>query len=161
MQQQFKNFLRASPSICAKNFPFCTSKPYFFYFTHPFLQNIHISLSILHIYSIKYSFFYIFYYFLTRGLSLSLSLSLTTSHSLSDPTTVIITQPPSSRNPYLYTCFVLFLFLILMVDRSRNPDETETQTHSTQNPRLIGAKVDQIHSSAAAAKVNQTRNPNA
>ena len=27
---------------------------YFFYFTHTFLQNTHISLSILHIYSIKY-----------------------------------------------------------------------------------------------------------
>ena len=26
----------------------------FFYFTHPLLQNINISLSILHIYSIKY-----------------------------------------------------------------------------------------------------------
>ena len=29
----------------------------FFYFTHSFLQNTHISLSILHIYFIKYSFF--------------------------------------------------------------------------------------------------------
>ena len=28
----------------------------FFYFTHPLLQNTHINLSILHIYSIKYSF---------------------------------------------------------------------------------------------------------
>ena len=56
-------------------FPFCTFKTYFFYFSNSFLQNTHISLSILHIYSIKYSFFYIFYYFLTRGLSLSLSLS--------------------------------------------------------------------------------------
>ena len=31
-----------------------------FYFTHPILQNTHISLSILHFYSIKYSFFYNF-----------------------------------------------------------------------------------------------------
>ena len=29
---------------------------FFFYFTHPLLQNTHISLFILHIYSIKYSF---------------------------------------------------------------------------------------------------------
>ena len=28
---------------------------FFFYFTHLFLQNTHINLSILHIYSIKYS----------------------------------------------------------------------------------------------------------
>ena len=41
---------------------FCT-KNYFFYFTHQFLQNTHISLSILHIYSIKYSFFYNFLLF--------------------------------------------------------------------------------------------------
>ena len=34
---------------------------YFFYFTHPLLQNTHISLSILHIYSIKYSFFFTFF----------------------------------------------------------------------------------------------------
>ena len=36
---------------------------YFFYFTHSFLQNTYISLSILHIYSIKYSFFYNFLLF--------------------------------------------------------------------------------------------------
>ena len=35
------------------------------YFTHQFLQNTHISLSILHIYSIKYSFFYIFFIILS------------------------------------------------------------------------------------------------
>ena len=45
------------------------------------------------------------------------------SLSLSDLTTVIITQPPSSRNPDLLDpSFVIFLFLILMVDRSRNLD---------------------------------------
>ena len=36
---------------------FCKKKPTFFYFTYPLLQNTHISLSILHIYLIKYSFF--------------------------------------------------------------------------------------------------------
>ena len=44
---------------------FCI-KNYFFYFTNSFLQNTSISLSIIHIYSIKYSFFIIFYYFLTH-----------------------------------------------------------------------------------------------
>ena len=115
-------------------FHFAHLKPTFFYFTHLFLQNTHISLSILHIYLIKYSFFYIFYYFLTHGpslfLSLSLSLFVSLSHclflslSLLDLTT--ITQPQSRQNLDLFTCFVLFLFLILMVNRSRNPDEAET-----------------------------------
>ena len=35
--------------------PFCKKKHAFLYFTHSFLQNTNISLSILHIYSIKYS----------------------------------------------------------------------------------------------------------
>ena len=52
--------VRASTSICANFFPFCTSKIYFFHFTHIFLQNTHISLSIIHIYSNK-----IFIFFLT------------------------------------------------------------------------------------------------
>ena len=94
-------------------FHFAHLKPTFVYFTHSFLQNTHISLSILHIYSIKYSFFYIFYYFLTHGLSLSHCLSLSLK-------LIIITQPPSSQKLDLFTCFVLFLFLILMVDQSRN-----------------------------------------
>ena len=45
--------VRAITSVGAKFFPFCTSKTYFFYFTHSFLQNTYISLSILHVYSNK------------------------------------------------------------------------------------------------------------
>ena len=45
--------IRAFASMNAKFFPFCTSKIYFFYFTLLFLQNTHISLSIIHIYSNK------------------------------------------------------------------------------------------------------------
>ena len=49
------------------------------------------------------------------------------SLSLLDPTTVIITQPPSSRNPDLSDpSFVIFSFIILMVNRSQNLDEVET-----------------------------------
>ena len=44
---------RASTLVCVNFFPFCTSKTYFFYITHLFLQNTHISLSIIHIYSNK------------------------------------------------------------------------------------------------------------
>ena len=51
-------------------FVYFAQKNYFFYFIHQFLQNTYISLSILHIYSIKYSFFYNFLYFLTHYPSL-------------------------------------------------------------------------------------------
>ena len=51
---------------------FCTKKNYFFYFTHLFLQNTYINQSILHIYSIKYSFFYNFLLF-PHSLPLSLT----------------------------------------------------------------------------------------
>ena len=57
-------------SWCKFSF-FFAQKSYFFYFTHSFLQDTYISLSILHIYSIKYSFFYNFLLF---------SLSLLFSH---------------------------------------------------------------------------------
>ena len=50
---------------------FYKKKIYFFYFTHSLLQNTHIGLFILHIYSIKYSFFTIFYYSLPHYPSLS------------------------------------------------------------------------------------------
>ena len=58
-------------SKCKRFLVFYTKNLLFFYFTHQFLQNSHISLFILHIYLIKYSFFTIFYYFLTHYSSLS------------------------------------------------------------------------------------------
>ena len=70
---------RATISARANFLSILQEKPYFFYFTHPLLQNTYISLSILHIYLIKYSFFTIFYY------SPSPPLSLTDQHSLTDP----------------------------------------------------------------------------
>ena len=84
-------------------FHFAHLKPTFVYFTHSFLQNTHISLSILHIYSIKYSFFYIFYYFLTHGLSLShcLSLSPRPNHHHHHPATI----KPKARSVYLLCAF--------------------------------------------------------
>ena len=77
---------------------FCTKKSTFFYFTHLILQNTHIGLSILHIYSIKYSFFYHFFI-----------IFFTASLSLLYPTTIIITtwsanhsrsNQPKIRNPF-------------------------------------------------------------
>ena len=80
---------------------FCTKKLLFyfilFYFTHLFLQNTHISLFILHIYSIKYSFFYNFFIIFSPSLLLShrsnlKPISLPTSLSLSH-------QPNNNYNP--------------------------------------------------------------
>ena len=93
----FKN-VRAITSV-GVNFPsILHKKSYFFYFTHSFLQNTHISLSILHIYSIKYSFFYNFLLFSPlplfshkpnpkgpKPISLKTTLSLSLSRSLTDP----------------------------------------------------------------------------
>ena len=49
--------LRVTTSVRANFLSVLQEKTYFFYFTHSLLQNTHISLSILHIYLIKYSFF--------------------------------------------------------------------------------------------------------
>ena len=49
--------VRAFTSVLLNFLSILHEKTYFSYFTHPLLQNTHISLSILHIYSIKYSFF--------------------------------------------------------------------------------------------------------
>ena len=92
--------LRATTSVRSNFLSILQEKTYFFYFTHPLLQNIHISLSILHIYSIKYSFFYIFYYFLTHGLS----LSLRPNHRHHHPAT--IKPKPRSLKPKLCDFFV-------------------------------------------------------
>ena len=59
--------IRASTSVCAKLFPFCTSKTYFFYFTCLFLQNTSISLSIIHIYSNKIFIFLTLWIVTVRG----------------------------------------------------------------------------------------------
>ena len=94
------------PSILHKK------KNYFFYFTHPFLQNTHISPFILHNYSIKYSFFYNFLLF-PHSLPLFLTdptLPTITPHLatiITHPTTIIKeSQPiqsgqnnPSTRKP--------------------------------------------------------------
>ena len=83
--------LRASASVNAKNLSILQKKTCFFYFAHLFLQNSHISFSIIHIYSIKYLFF---------PLS-SLSQTQHNPHSHHHPTTQqpssshTTTQPPS------------------------------------------------------------------
>ena len=77
------NNLRATASVCANFLSILQEKTYFFYFTHLLLQNTHISLSILHIYSIKHSFF--LHFFIISFPLLSRTLSQTQNH-----------QPPST-----------------------------------------------------------------
>ena len=76
-------------------------KTYFFYFTHLFLQNTHISLFILHIYSIKYLFF-LHFFIISFPLLLSGTLSqtqhkpkITHTHQPTHPPTH---PPPSTHN---------------------------------------------------------------
>ena len=65
---QFTTNLRLTALVRANFFIYFARKTYFLHFTRLLLQNTHINLSILLIYSIKYSFFYIFYYFLPSPL---------------------------------------------------------------------------------------------
>ena len=77
--------IRAITSV-GVNFPsILHKKSYFFYFTHSFLQNTHISLSILHIYSIKYSLFFYFLLFSPSPKPISLRTTLSLSHRLEPP----------------------------------------------------------------------------
>ena len=86
--------LRASTLVDANFLSILHKKNYFFFFffffTHQFLQNTHISLSILHIYSIKYSFFYNFLLF---PHSLPLSLTDSTLPTITPHPATIITHP--------------------------------------------------------------------
>ena len=80
--------LRASTSVCANFLFILQEKTYFFYFTLQLLQNTHISLSILHIYLIKYSFFLHFLLFPSFS-SLSQSHHLVFSvHTHTQPATL-------------------------------------------------------------------------
>ena len=106
--------LRAITSVGAKFFPFCTSKTYFFYFTHSFLQNTHISLSILQDILIKYYFFSIFlllfstnFPYHTRPLFLSVSLIFLIHSSFSIP----ISLPLSTDHLSLSLFYLLSFFL--------------------------------------------------
>ena len=72
-------------SRCKFSFYFAQKKTTFFYFTHSFLQNTHISLSILHIYSIKYSLFFYFLLFSPSPKPISLITTLSLSHRPEPP----------------------------------------------------------------------------
>ena len=59
--------VRASTSVRVNFFSFYTSKTYLFYFTHLFLQNTYINLSIIHIYSNKIFIFLTLWTVTVRG----------------------------------------------------------------------------------------------
>ena len=99
-------------------------KTCFFYFTHVFLQNTYFNLSILHIYSIKYSLFYNFLLFTS-----SLPLSLTDPQSI----TINDQSTPSHHHHHRHhpTSIV----------KKNQPTQSETHsisnqliTHQTRNP---------------------------
>ena len=121
------SIFRAFTSVLLNFLSILHEKTYFFYFIHPLLQNTHNSLSILHIYSIKYSLFYNFLLF-TPSLP---SLSQTHSHHhhhhhhLATITTIIRNQKPLNQKPI-----------------SRQTDQNSIRTHliSTQNQRKINIR---------------------
>ena len=116
--------LRAFTSVLLNFLSILHEKTYFFYFTHPFLQNTHIGLSILHIYSIKYSFFYNFLLFLTHYPSLSQTEHYQWSFH---------TQPPSLRkaNPFNPAKSIPLLENPLI--KQREIKESQIITHLTWN----------------------------
>ena len=87
-------YLRATTLVSAKFLSILQEKTYFFYFTHPLLQNTYISLSILHIYLIKYSFFLHFLLFP------SLSHLVFSVHTHTQPAT--LQQNPATDSPIFH-----------------------------------------------------------
>ena len=91
--------LRAITSV-GVNFPsILHQKNYFFYFTHSFLQNTHINLSILHIYSIKYSFFLQFFIILSLIAFLSQTQSERTETHLPQNNSLSHKPKPAPHKP--------------------------------------------------------------
>ena len=122
MENRSSHFLGIHKSIHisgCKFFIYFAQKTYFFYFTHPILQNTHISLSILHIYSIKYSFFYHFLLFSSLPLSPSQS------------------QPPSSSLPRLANHLrsnQLKIKKPFKIKPTQDQKPIQAETHSIQKP---------------------------
>ena len=124
----YKRALTTFTSVLLNFLSILHEKTYFFYFIPPLLQNTHISLSILRVYSIKYSLFYNFLLFTP---SLPPSLSQTHSHHHhhhhhpATITTIIRNQKPLNQNPI-----------------SRHADQNSIRTHpiSTQNQRKINIR---------------------
>ena len=97
---------RATISVRTIFLSILQEKTYFFYFIHPLSQNTHISLSILHIYSIKYSFFLHFLLFHSLS-SLELSHKPNTNPKSPTPSHHLLrraTNPTQIQNhPHLAT----------------------------------------------------------
>ena len=111
-------------------------KTYFFYFIHPLLQNTHISLSILHIYSIKYSFFLHFLLFPSLS-SLEQTHKLVFSiephpHPTSHPSTKSVEpHPHPSFNKITHTQLATVFSVELQTQHK--PKITHTQPPATIN----------------------------
>ena len=88
--------VRAITSAGVKNFPFYTSKTYFFYFTLLFLQNPHINLSNIHLY-LNRIFIFLFIIFFTASISLS---NLTTIIHTTRSVNYSRSNQPKIRKPF-------------------------------------------------------------
>ena len=133
--------VRATTSARANFLSILQEKTYFFYFTHSLLQNTHISLSILHIYLIKYSFFLHFLLFHSLS-SLAQTHHLVFSvHTHTQPAT--LPQNPAIDSPIFH-----------------NQHHQEKPTHSIRNsvnPKPIHQPPNQKPSQAIIT--HPTRNP--
>ena len=137
MQYYFQSLIQSEQPHWIKFFVYFISKNLFFlFYTSTFTKYLHQFIYFTHLFN-KIFILLHFYYFLTHGLSLSLSLSLSQ------------TQPPSSSPNHHQVETQIFQTQTLWFFRSSFPwlIRVETQTHSSRNPRLIEAEVDQTHSS--------------
>ena len=92
--------VRATTSVHANFLSILQEKPYFFYFTYPLLQNTHISLSILHIYLIKYSFFLHFLLFPSLSSLAQTHHIVFSIHTHTQPAT--LQQNPATNSPIFH-----------------------------------------------------------
>ena len=128
-----KREFRATTLVCANFLSILQEKTYFFYFTHPLLQNTNISLSILHIYSIKYSFFLHFLLFPSLS-SLEVSHRPNTNPKSPTPSHCLLrqaTDPTQTQNhPHPATVFSVKL------QTQHKPKITHTQPPTTINDQI-------------------------
>ena len=115
---------------------FCKKKPTFLYFTQSLLQNTHINLSILRIYSIKYSFFlhFLLFPFLLNKLTNS---SSPPSHTHTQPAT--FQQNPSTKSvephPYPYFNKITHTYTSIKSPTPSQPASSSSSYRPNTNPK--------------------------
>ena len=125
--------LRAIASILLNFFVYFTKRTYFFYFIPSLLQNTHISLSILHIYLIKYSFFLHFLLFHSLS-SLAQTHHLVFSvHTHTQPAS--LPQNPATDSPIFHNNKIRPLIHRSSTTSTIKKNQlTQSETQSIPNP---------------------------